>query len=526
MSSLKKELFWRITTTVIVVFVVIGALGIFQLYLSGMNAARDFIKNANNTVTSFINGYFRKFYVVVDVLSRIPEVRYAPYLTDEERRKVLEIYRIFQEADRDIYYLYSGYENGLLLINDYEPAEGYDPRVRPWYRVALESRPRPTGGIPYREFKTKELLFSVSKVLTDDEGNVTGVISVETLLESLLSNFPHSFDNYETVTTYVLRNDQTIIIHPDESLLTVKISDVVGKNLPITGVSGEIEYEVNGEKKMAYYSRIPELEWIVVTSVDKSELLRPVLINIGIVSIFFTGIISLTTVFINNWFNNKVLKPLNSLKEDVEKIMMGRTPDVSSYPDNEIGAVSKEIYSLTERELYRKNQQLRNLNEKLERLSVTDELTGLFNRRKMAEELEKEFHLWKRYRRPFSLLMIDIDDFKKINDTYGHLVGDDVLKRVARILVSSLRASDMVARWGGEEFLILCPETKLNEAVSLAERIRTKIEKEVFENGLNVTVSIGVCEMKDHETIDDLLKEADDNLYLAKQRGKNRVIGR
>ncbi|KAF2960845.1 diguanylate cyclase [Thermotoga sp. 38H-to] len=167
---------------------------------------------------------------------------------------------------------------------------------------------------------------------------------------------------------------------------------------------------------------------------------------------------------------------------------------------------------------------MRNLNEKLEKLSVTDELTGLFNRRKMDEELEKEFHLWKRHRRPFSLLMIDIDDFKKVNDTYGHLVGDDVLKRVARLLVSSLRASDVVARWGGEEFLILCPETTLNEAMSLAERIRTKIEGETFENGLNVTVSIGVCEMKDHETIDDLLKEADDNLYLAKQRGKNRVV--
>ncbi|AIY86546.1 diguanylate cyclase [Thermotoga sp. 2812B] len=89
-----------------------------------------------------------------------------------------------------------------------------------------------------------------------------------------------------------------------------------------------------------------------------------------------------------------------------------------------------------------------------------------------------------------------------------------------------LGGGQVIARWGGEEFLILCPETKLNEVVSLAERIRTKIEKEVFENGLNVTVSIGVCEMKDHETIDDLLKEADDNLYLAKQRGKNRVIGR
>lgn len=137
----------------------ICVLSIFQLYFSGMKTARDFIRNVNNTVTSFINGYFRKFYVVVDVLSSIPEVRYAPYLTDEERRKVLEIYRIFQEADRDIYYLYSGYENGLLLINDYEPAEGYDPRVRPWYRAALESRPRPTGGIPTGSSKQKSFCF-------------------------------------------------------------------------------------------------------------------------------------------------------------------------------------------------------------------------------------------------------------------------------------------------------------------------------------------------------------------------------
>jgi len=207
MKSLKRELFLSIVIFVIAVVIGIGILSIVQLYMSGLNAAHDFIKNANAAAAEVIKGCFRKFYVTIEFLSNIAEVRYAAYLGEEERSKVLQLYKLIQEADKDVNYLYSGYENGFLLINDYEPAEGFNPTVRPWYIAAVESKPNATGGIPYREFKTKELLFSVSKVLLDEQGNVTGVIAIETSIEGLLRAVSKSYERYKTAYTYVLRDD-------------------------------------------------------------------------------------------------------------------------------------------------------------------------------------------------------------------------------------------------------------------------------------------------------------------------------
>lgn len=178
---------------------------------------------------------------------------------------------------------------------------------------------------------------------------------------------------------------------------------------------------------------------------------------------------------------------------------------------------------MTEKELYRKNKQLSELNKELEKLSTTDKLTGLPNRRKIENELDKTFSLWKRYRRPFTLLMIDIDDFKKINDSYGHQVGDVVLAELGRIFRRILRNTDVPSRWGGEEFLILCPETGRDEGIKIAEKIRSAVEDHDFGLGEKVTVSVGVCEAKDNTSLNALLKEVDDKMYEAKRSGKNRV---
>lgn len=527
MKSLRRELFLSIVFFVIAVVIGIGILSIVQLYMSGLNAAHDFIKNANAAAAEVIKGYFRKFYVTIEFLSNIAEVRYAAYLGEEERSKVLQLYKLIQEADKDVNYLYSGYANGFLLINDYEPAEGFNPTVRPWYIAAVESKPNATGGIPYREFKTNELLFSVSKALLDEQGNVTGVIAIETSVERLLRAVSKSYERYRTAYTYVLRNDQTVIIHPNESYLSKKISEIVEGPINFENDSGSFEYELNHTRKIAYYSHIPELRWIVVTAVEKREVTKPVLINLGMVSLLFVSVSLFLGWFMSKWFSRRLIDPLLSLKEDVDRIVKGETSGsgtAPSYENNEIGLIAKQIYSLTERELYRRNQQLKTLNEELEKISVTDKLTGLFNRHKMDDELEKAFYLWKRYNRSFCLLMVDIDNFKGVNDTYGHQMGDAVLREFAEILTSSLRHSDVASKWGGEEFLILCPETRKDEALILAERIRSKVAERNFVAKLKITVSVGVCEVKDHNTIDALLSEADNNLYKAKQLGKNKVV--
>lgn len=165
--------------------------------------------------------------------------------------------------------------------------------------------------------------------------------------------------------------------------------------------------------------------------------------------------------------------------------------------------------------------------ERLELISKTDPLTGLYNRRCIMEKLENEFINYKKNKKKFSLIIADIDYFKKINDSFGHDCGDQVLKIVAENLQNVIQKQGFVSRWGGEEFLMLLPETQIQNAFILADKIRKIIKKEIIEyNGIKVsiTLTLGVTVNKDYEMIDDTIKRADDALYKGKGQGRNRVV--
>ncbi|TAN63484.1 diguanylate cyclase [bacterium] len=168
--------------------------------------------------------------------------------------------------------------------------------------------------------------------------------------------------------------------------------------------------------------------------------------------------------------------------------------------------------------------------EETKTLAITDGMTSLYNHRYFIETLRSEFERAKRYKRALSLIMIDIDFFKKFNDAHGHQGGDEVLKGVARALKKRVRTSDIVARYGGEEFAIILPESNLQSAVTLAEGLRTEIESIRFPGAETqplgkITLSLGVASCIDGmtENIDMLIKNADDALYRAKEEGRNRV---
>jgi diguanylate cyclase (GGDEF)-like protein len=173
-------------------------------------------------------------------------------------------------------------------------------------------------------------------------------------------------------------------------------------------------------------------------------------------------------------------------------------------------------------------KELLETNKRLELLSITDGLTKLHNHRYFQDELARAFEESQRYQRPLSLAMIDIDFFKKFNDTYGHAVGDDVLKRAAELYRSSVRSTDLVARYGGEEFAVMMPETALEDGITFAEKIRHMIETtplETQQGPLNVTVSLGVASVP-HSRIrsaKELIVAADKALYRAKRNGRNQV---
>ena len=161
--------------------------------------------------------------------------------------------------------------------------------------------------------------------------------------------------------------------------------------------------------------------------------------------------------------------------------------------------------------------------EKLRELSERDPLTMIYNRRKLFELLGIEVEKAKRYQRPLSLIMLDLDHFKQINDNYGHNIGDVVLKSTTGIIESVIRKVDIFARYGGEEFIILSPETDISGALVLAEKIRAAIEQHPFPAAGRVTISAGVAELADKDSGAGFIEKADSALYIAKKNGRNRV---
>lgn len=169
-------------------------------------------------------------------------------------------------------------------------------------------------------------------------------------------------------------------------------------------------------------------------------------------------------------------------------------------------------------------RQLKEQHNKVKRLSVTDYLTGLSNRQKLDEALGHEINCATRYTSSFSTIMLDLDYFKKINDTYGHQVGDGVLIEVSAILQRYTRKTDIVGRWGGEEFMIICPEIDGQDGEKLAEKIRAKIERYSFKVIGNITASLGVSIYKQSDQDKSVVERADKALYQAKEQGRNRVV--
>lgn len=174
-------------------------------------------------------------------------------------------------------------------------------------------------------------------------------------------------------------------------------------------------------------------------------------------------------------------------------------------------------------ELEEKNRKILEINAELKRISTTDKLTGLYNRNKLDEVLENEHLRTLRYGYIYSLIIIDIDFFKSVNDTYGHQTGDEVLIEISKTLKNSIRKVDTAGRWGGEEFIIICPDTPQQGAISIAEKIRKKVERQILPVVNHKTISLGVASFKEGETIAEVIERADKNLYYAKNKGRNRV---
>jgi len=192
-------------------------------------------------------------------------------------------------------------------------------------------------------------------------------------------------------------------------------------------------------------------------------------------------------------------------------------------------AIIFSIYREFSQKKYKQNMsellsEVEHKNGLLKRLSITDKLTGLNNRIKIDEVLNSNLNMFERYENVFSVILLDIDHFKKVNDTYGHPIGDEVLKDFAKILKQNARITDVVGRWGGEEFMIIASETDSVGATKFATTIKQAINDHVFPKVGVVTASFGLSQIKTGDSIEDVVNRADLALYSAKESGRNKVV--
>jgi len=233
---------------------------------------------------------------------------------------------------------------------------------------------------------------------------------------------------------------------------------------------------------------------------------------------------------------NMIIGHLNEHLNDIENVLGLDNLDEIMEKLTNLSARLKETIRKTKDELRKTRRDLKENVKLIERLkaeldrykemAIIDELTGVFNRRGIMELLKREVARSERFKLPLSIAMVDIDDFKKVNDTFGHVTGDKVLKAVATIMKSVIRKIDMIGRYGGEEFLVIFPNTPGDNAKIAAEKLRREVESHKFkykDREFKVTISVGVAEYKDGDTVETLIAKADEALYRAKEAGKNRV---
>ncbi|MFA6499224.1 MAG: diguanylate cyclase [Desulfurivibrionaceae bacterium] len=361
-SSIKREIFQSSALLALIVVAIFGFLLSAILYYSAISKARAVITRTNRGVVLFIDGYFNEISNTITMLDENKEIRDAMVLTEEARQRILAGYRSFSKANKNITYIYSGYENGLILINDYTPPEGFDPTTRPWYRAAMAIKPETSIGLPYQEIKSKEWLVSTSRALKQSGGGYGGVIAIDCSIDKVV-HLLAQHDEYKTEFSFVVDRSGKIIMHPDQSLL--------GKSLPeITKAfqrnsQGDFTYRLDNVDDVAHYSRSNSTGWTVVTVVEKREILRPIITQV----LFLIGLTGVIAVFLglvqSILLSRRLSRPLVELGKKIKATIAGDEPDVDEYvyPNNEIGSMAWEIGQLAKKELNAKTRELQESEE-------------------------------------------------------------------------------------------------------------------------------------------------------------------
>jgi diguanylate cyclase (GGDEF)-like protein len=402
---------------------------------------------------------------------------------------------------------------------------------RPWFKDAKNSK---------EAIKTKPYTFShidsIGITYAKSIKNGKEVVAIDLLIADYLNSFKNHVDINKTE-LYLFDSDKLILSSLSKNSnsfndFILNISDL--KEFENTQIVEKDNkkfliriIKIDNNKQDNYLALIAEYKNILKPY--NQEILWLLFVFI------FTGLITIPLIL---YFSRVISKPIYSLvrqskkieKQDFNISKIDTSIQEISLLSSAFSNMSKSIYDYQtslEEKILQRTKELYEKNEELERLSITDKLTGLYNRAKLDSVLNTEFEKAIRYNDIFSVIIMDIDFFKSVNDNFGHQIGDDVLKESAKILSSCIRTSDTLGRWGGEEFLIICPNSKQEDAIKLANRINIAIKQHTFSTyPKKVTMSLGVasyCSI--FKKAEDIVASADIALYKAKQTGRDRVVG-
>lgn len=376
-------------------------------------------------------------------------------------------------------------------------------------RALIEKKPLISE--PYYGLAGKRILL-ISSPIYDDVGHYQGLVGGTIYLESnnVIENTlnKHQYENGSYV--YVVDQKGRIIFHPDAE----RINEYVIKNEAvqkvIEGNNGAAKImNTKGGEFFAGYAYEEKSGWGIVAQTPTSVINEPVH-NLLKNMIIQDSPLLLLILFLAMLLANNLTRPINKLTKFSEDALNDHKLNPSKNLD-----INSRIY-----EVHYLYHHIKNYLDLLNRLIQIDGLTGLSNR-KAFDSVMKE---WVEYKTPFSLILLDIDRFKKVNDTYGHLVGDDVLKYLAKMIQSISRKEDYCFRYGGEEFVILIKDNNIDAAVEVAERLRIKVAETNSPTGEPITISLGITMLhhKDQHP-EEIIERADTALYQSKSDGRNRT---
>ena len=424
--------------------------------------------------------------------------------------------------------LYS-YDKNLVLLETHEKENTYLATSRPWYIKAENNKNELVKSKPYLFSNINSTGMTYSKRFNE---NVTFALDI--LLNNLNDTIKDSSNSMDTMNSFLFAQDNELISS------TTKDQNLISNIKELTTLN-------SNEKNRAFLYKIDNAEYIVNYSLLENDIYKYLITIVTVDNVmnqyskYFNLVIAFTILLLILllpmiwYFASIIVKPVLQLKRESKKIenreftklekINSRVFEIQELSDAmlEMGHSIYEYQNELEQKVLDRTKELELKNLELERLSITDKLTNIYNRIRLDKTISEQLSLAKRYNREFGIMIIDVDYFKKVNDTYGHQVGDTTLIEIAKILKTNIRQTDTVGRWGGEEFVIICPQTNLEGIKILANNIREKIEKHQFPVIGNKTASFGVAIYQDEDNMETIIARADEALYNAKNNGRNRV---